>query len=234
MNVFLLEYRGFGLSEGSDPSERSLVEDARVALLFLNEKLSKVSNTAASVSGREAAVTVNLSSSVSTAASDASANTWGSRIIVLGSSIGGAVAVQLLSDPAMAARVYCLIVENTFTSVPDMARVILASTLPPIAPCVKHLPDRLLRNQVPTSAQIAFTSTSSVTYLCRLCAVSVQEAHPRNPHADTLPRRTGRSAGAAPHDASAIREVAKLGVQALRRISERHPQRHVDVRFRKL
>lgn len=154
MNVFLLEYRGFGISEGGDPSEHSLVEDARAALVFLHGKLSRISHTSASsAAGAGESVSVTLTPSgpsARSAASDpiASANPWGSRVIVLGSSIGGAVAVQLLSDAAMAARVYCMILENTFTSVPDMARAIIASTLPPIAPCVKHLPDRLLRNQV--------------------------------------------------------------------------------------
>ena len=149
MNVFLLEYRGFGISEGSEPSEHSLVEDARAALVFLDEKLSRVSHTGAPAASTSDAVSVSLSPSAPRpVAGDAAANPWGSRVIVLGSSIGGAVAVQLLSDPAMAARVYCLVLENTFTSVPDMAPVILTSAIPPILPCVKHLPDRLLRNQV--------------------------------------------------------------------------------------
>ena len=218
MNVFLLEYRGFGISEGSDPSERSLVEDARAALLFLEEKLSRVSHTGVRPASGGEAVSVSISHSAPRAAAgDAASNPWGSRVIVLGSSIGGAVAVQLLSDPAMAARVYCLILENTFTSLPDMARVILSSTLPPIAPCVKHLPDRLLRNQVlftvyyeyvfsisAKSVSLHLSLSLSLSPMLCTSAVPDEEADPNDPHADPVSLRTGRPAGTAAHDAFAL------------------------------
>ena len=94
--VLLLDYRGYGLSEGT-PTESGVYADARAALRYLTEDRGFPEE----------------------------------RIIVFGRSLGGAVAVDLAQDRALAG----LIVESTFTSIPDMARVIL----PPAAPFV---PDR--------------------------------------------------------------------------------------------
>ncbi|KAH3765295.1 BEM46 PROTEIN [Pelomyxa schiedti] len=46
-----------------------------------------------------------------------------SKIVVFGNSLGGAVAIYLASRPNV--RISCLIIENTFTSVPDMVPVIM-------------------------------------------------------------------------------------------------------------
>ncbi|XP_014292373.1 protein ABHD13 [Halyomorpha halys] len=43
------------------------------------------------------------------------------KIIVFGRSLGGAVAIDLASRPEYSCRIWCLILENTFTSIPDIA-----------------------------------------------------------------------------------------------------------------
>ncbi|XP_018320449.1 protein ABHD13 isoform X2 [Agrilus planipennis] len=90
-NILLVEYRGFGLSQGS-PSEEGLYIDAKASIDYLY--------------GRN---DINHS-----------------EIIVFGRSLGGAVAVDLASRVDYADKLWCLIVENTFTSIPDMARVLLS------------------------------------------------------------------------------------------------------------
>ncbi|XP_023949058.2 protein ABHD13 isoform X2 [Bicyclus anynana] len=90
INVLLVEYRGYGLSEGS-PSEQGLYIDAQSAFEYIMQR-SDIDH---------------------------------SQIIVFGRSLGGAVAIDLASRPEYRDRIWALIVENTFTSIPDMARVIL-------------------------------------------------------------------------------------------------------------
>ncbi|XP_075229147.1 abhydrolase domain containing 13-like protein Bem46 [Lycorma delicatula] len=43
------------------------------------------------------------------------------QIIVFGRSLGGAIAIDLAARPEYSAKIWCLILENTFTSIPDMA-----------------------------------------------------------------------------------------------------------------
>jgi fermentation-respiration switch protein FrsA (DUF1100 family) len=81
-DVFIVDYRGYGRSEGR-PSERGLYLDARGAWRYLTE---------------ECAVPPT-------------------RIVLLGVSLGGAVAVDLAAEVEPAG----LIVQSSFTSVPDMA-----------------------------------------------------------------------------------------------------------------
>jgi hypothetical protein len=38
---------------------------------------------------------------------------------------GGAVAVDVAARPEYGSRIWCLILENTFTSIPDMAKVLI-------------------------------------------------------------------------------------------------------------
>jgi len=38
---------------------------------------------------------------------------------------GGAVAIDVAAQPEYASRIWCLIIENTFTSIPDMAKVLI-------------------------------------------------------------------------------------------------------------
>lgn len=89
-NILLIEYRGYGLSEGN-PSEEGLYMDAKASLdyLFTRNDINH------------------------------------SEIVVFGRSLGGAVAIDLAIRENYTNKIWCLVVENTFTSIPDMARVIL-------------------------------------------------------------------------------------------------------------
>jgi hypothetical protein len=82
LNVFLLDYRGYGRSEGR-PNERGTYRDAQAAWEALQ--------------GRPGV--------------DAS------RVVCFGESLGGAVAIDL----ATRARCRALVVESSFTSVPELA-----------------------------------------------------------------------------------------------------------------
>jgi fermentation-respiration switch protein FrsA (DUF1100 family) len=81
--VLLLDYRGYGLSEGS-PSEAGVYADARAGLSHLVEARGIPPE----------------------------------RIVIFGRSLGGAVAVDLARDRALAG----VILESTFTSLSEMAR----------------------------------------------------------------------------------------------------------------
>ncbi|KAG5898082.1 hypothetical protein JTB14_001786 [Gonioctena quinquepunctata] len=89
-NILLVEYRGYGLSEGS-PSEEGIYMDARASIDYLCTR-NDISH---------------------------------SEIIVFGRSLGGAVAIDLAMREEYASKIWCLIVENTFTSIPHMAKVLL-------------------------------------------------------------------------------------------------------------
>jgi len=86
MSVFIIDYRGYGRSEGK-PSEKGLYVDARAAWSCLTE-------------GRQVDPC---------------------NIVVLGNSLGGAVAIDLASDGGAAPA--GLVVQSSFTSVADMARL---------------------------------------------------------------------------------------------------------------
>ncbi|CAH1119738.1 unnamed protein product [Phaedon cochleariae] len=89
-NILLVEYRGYGLSEGS-PSEDGLYLDAKASIDYLYTRN----------------------------------DICHSEIIVFGRSLGGAVAIDLATREEYAGKIWCLMVENTFTSIPDMAKVLL-------------------------------------------------------------------------------------------------------------
>ena len=55
------------------------------------------------------------------------------QIVVFGRSIGGAVAVHLATAPATATLFGALVLENTFTTLPDLARTLLPRPLRPLA-----------------------------------------------------------------------------------------------------
>lgn len=86
LNVMIIDYRGYGKSEGS-PTEEGIYKDADAAYQYLTASLSIHPD----------------------------------RIILLGESLGGAVAIDLAS------RVQCagLIVQSTFTNAKDMAKRIM-------------------------------------------------------------------------------------------------------------
>ncbi|XP_065843654.1 protein ABHD13-like [Oscarella lobularis] len=103
-NVLLLEYRGYGKSEGS-PSENGMRLDAKAAMDYLLNREDVDSK----------------------------------KIIVFGRSLGGAVAIDLASDLNYMKKIFVLIVENTFTSIPMMATQIV--------PGLEKLPVICYRNQ---------------------------------------------------------------------------------------
>ncbi len=82
--VFLVDYRGYGRSEGSKPSEQGLYRDGKAAWDYLVEERQVPAE----------------------------------QIVIFGKSLGGAVAVNLAAGVEPAG----LIVQSSFTSVPDMAR----------------------------------------------------------------------------------------------------------------
>ena len=95
-NILLVEYRGYGLSEGK-PSEKGLYKDVYAALKFLHNR----------------------------------SDICKSKIILFGRSLGGAVAIGttyriLMSNQAELIQPSALIIENTFTSVPDISRNLFA------------------------------------------------------------------------------------------------------------
>jgi fermentation-respiration switch protein FrsA (DUF1100 family) len=90
VNVFIIDYRGYGKSEGR-PSEQGLYADARAAWDYLTN-------------ARGIPAT---------------------RIVIFGESLGGAVAIDLASK----VQACGLIVQSSFTSIADMAAVVM-----PLAP----------------------------------------------------------------------------------------------------
>jgi hypothetical protein len=55
---------------------------------------------------------------------------------------GGAVAVDVAARPEYASRIWCLILENTFTSIPDMAKVLIGWRM------LQYLPLCFYKNKV--------------------------------------------------------------------------------------
>ncbi|KAK6627585.1 hypothetical protein RUM44_010063 [Polyplax serrata] len=89
-NIVMLEYRGYGLSQGT-PTEEGIYMDARAALDFISSRQD--------FNHKE--------------------------IILFGRSLGGAVAIDLSCNFLYSQKIWCLIIENSFTSIPDMARILL-------------------------------------------------------------------------------------------------------------
>ncbi|XP_065339390.1 protein ABHD13 [Cloeon dipterum] len=66
------------------------------------------------------------------------------EIIVFGRSLGGAVAIDLVCRVDCAPKIWCAIVENSFTSIPDMAHILLGSRI------IKSLPLFCYKNKFPS------------------------------------------------------------------------------------
>ena len=64
------------------------------------------------------------------------------KVIVFGRSLGGAVALRLCSESSYAARLAAVIVENTFTSIPNMIQSMFRLRI------LHYLPDWCYKNQV--------------------------------------------------------------------------------------
>lgn len=78
-----------------------------------------------------------------------------SQIVLFGRSLGGAVAIDLAADVEYSQRIMCTIVENTFTSIPDMAVEL-------IHPSVKYLPLFFYKNRFFSIHKIQFLSAPSL------------------------------------------------------------------------
>lgn len=64
------------------------------------------------------------------------------KILVFGRSLGGAVALHVASDPCFANRIAAVVVENTFTSIPEMARALFNFSI------LHYLPEWCYKNKV--------------------------------------------------------------------------------------
>ncbi|KYN24336.1 Abhydrolase domain-containing protein 13 [Trachymyrmex cornetzi] len=106
-NILMLEYRGYGLSQGT-PSEEGLYMDARAGIDYLFSRTDINTN----------------------------------EIIVFGRSLGGAVAIDLATKEENLQRIWCLILENTFTSIPDMAALFVGSKF------LQYLPLFVYKNKI--------------------------------------------------------------------------------------
>lgn len=69
------------------------------------------------------------------------------QICIFGRSLGGAVAIDLAADPEYNQRIMCVIIENTFTSIAEMAAEL-------IHPKIKYLPSFCFKNKVWESLNI--------------------------------------------------------------------------------
>ncbi|CAF0784717.1 unnamed protein product [Brachionus calyciflorus] len=104
-NILLVEYRGYGLSEGT-PSENGFYKDAEASI---NHLLSR---------------------------NDINTN----KIIPYGQSIGGAVVVDLARK--FNDKLHAFIVENTFTSLPEIGKELFGSI-----PGIFYVPEIFFKNQ---------------------------------------------------------------------------------------
>jgi abhydrolase domain-containing protein 13 len=66
------------------------------------------------------------------------------KILLFGRSLGGAVALHVASDPYYSSRVAAVVVENTFTSIPEMARALFDVSI------LHYLPEWCYKNKVLT------------------------------------------------------------------------------------
>lgn len=112
-NVALLEYRGYGRSDGS-PSEEGMYLDAQAGLDYLHTRVDLATD----------------------------------KIIVFGRSLGGAVAVELASRSQNKERIAAILLENTFTSIPEVARVVFPFRF------IKYIPVWFYKNQFKTKRKI--------------------------------------------------------------------------------
>lgn len=64
-----------------------------------------------------------------------------SQIVLFGRSLGGAVAIDVGSDPEYYQKLMCVVLENTFTSIPEMAVSLIHES-------IKYLPHCMFKNLV--------------------------------------------------------------------------------------
>lgn len=64
-----------------------------------------------------------------------------SQLILFGRSLGGAVVIDAAADTVYGQKIMCAIVENTFSSIPEMAVKL-------VHPSVKYIPNLMFKNKV--------------------------------------------------------------------------------------
>ncbi|KAG5492822.1 hypothetical protein JKF63_01402 [Porcisia hertigi] len=101
--VMMVDYRGFGLSDDSEPTQEKLELDAQACFDYLWQD-PRVPRD---------------------------------RIVVMGTSLGGAVSIHLAAHKRYARRISAVIVENSFSSIGDMAS---ALSRPVLTKLVKRCP----------------------------------------------------------------------------------------------
>jgi len=128
----MLEYRGYGLSQGS-PSEEGLYMDARAGIDYLFSR-TDINTNEIIVFGRSLGKETDFILLFQTLFTLLFFN-----LIIL---IGGAVAIDLATKEENSQRIWCLILENTFTSIPDMAALFVGSKF------LQYLPLFVYKNKV--------------------------------------------------------------------------------------
>lgn len=131
-NILMLEYRGYGLSQGS-PSEEGLYMDARAGIDYLFSR-TDINTNEIIVFGRSLGKETDFILLFQTLFTLLFFN-----LIIL---IGGAVAIDLATKEENSQRIWCLILENTFTSIPDMAALFVGSKF------LQYLPLFVYKNKV--------------------------------------------------------------------------------------
>jgi len=87
------------------------------------------------------------------------------KVIVFGRSLGGAVALRVCSEPHYAARVAAVIVENTFTSISNMARAMFDLRL------LHYLPEWCYKNKVCDRCFLFISFTDCVSGCLNSCSI---------------------------------------------------------------
>jgi len=112
-NILMLEYRGFGRSEGT-PSEEGLYLDAQAAVDYLVSR------------------------------GDIDPH----KLVVFGRSLGGAVAINLASQINYSQNLRAVLLENTFTSIPEVAQAFVNCKL------LRFLPNFMFKNKFISKSKI--------------------------------------------------------------------------------
>lgn len=145
LNIFLVEYRGYGPSKGV-PSERGLYRDAKAAFRYVTTR-SDLDARKIFVFGR------SLGKYLFRWQSD-DMNMLCTRIvgrcaiIVWPCCVGGAVAIHLASRKATRGRLAGVIVENSFTSVPSIAKKVIDF------PGIRYLPRWFYNNKFDNKVKV--------------------------------------------------------------------------------
>lgn len=126
-NVLLVEYRGYGLSQGY-PTEQGLYLDSEAALKYLLN---------------HPGINKNL-------------------IFLFGRSLGGAVAINLAQNELLSTYLAAAVIENTFTSIPEIARSLFSFRF------IRKIPDWFYKNQFCSVEKIG-SVTIPILFISGLC-----------------------------------------------------------------